>query len=174
MFWETATANFIFKLKYNKIHTDVLTRKRSPSKRELLALVMSVFDPFGLVANFLERAKILLQEVWKSHIKWDDVVPESIAKKWYIIQDLLYKLKTFKIPRCYLVDDDNVNIELHCFVDSSESAMAAVCYFKFEYLNGKTTVCFVCGKTKCCPTKYMSIPSSSNGIKTKEISNRVS
>lgn len=37
-------------------------------KRELLILVMSIFYPLGLVANFVVHGKILVQEVWRSGI----------------------------------------------------------------------------------------------------------
>ncbi|XP_064551490.1 uncharacterized protein LOC135437482 isoform X1 [Drosophila montana] len=49
-------------------------------------------------------------------------------------------------------------IQLHVFVDASQSAFAAVAYLRVTYDNNDVRVCFVCAKTKCAPMKTMSIP----------------
>lgn len=42
--------DFIFVLKFHKVSNKVITMKRTPTKRELLSISMSVFDPYGFAA----------------------------------------------------------------------------------------------------------------------------
>ncbi|XP_041673814.1 uncharacterized protein LOC121529877 [Drosophila eugracilis] len=49
-------------------------------------------------------------------------------------------------------------IELHVFVDASQSAFTTVAYWRVTYKNGNVLVSFVCAKTKCAPIRTMSIP----------------
>lgn len=71
MVWDTTSDEFKFQLNFNRIEAMVLERKRIPTKREFLAIVMSVYDPLGLLADFLVYMKVLLQLVWRSGIEWD-------------------------------------------------------------------------------------------------------
>ncbi|XP_055923565.1 uncharacterized protein LOC129953999 [Eupeodes corollae] len=48
-------------------------------------------------------------------------------------------------------------IELHIFTDASESAFAAVGYFRILYLNA-VDIAFAFGNTRCAPKKILSIP----------------
>lgn len=63
MFWGTATDSFTYSLKFTKVNEQMLSGEYCPTKREVLRILMSVFDPLGLLANFLVYAKILLQEI---------------------------------------------------------------------------------------------------------------
>lgn len=53
-----------------------------PTKREMLRLVMSIYDPLGLVASFVIHGKILIQEVWRTKTDWDSKIPTDIATRW--------------------------------------------------------------------------------------------
>ncbi|XP_043069703.1 uncharacterized protein [Drosophila bipectinata] len=44
------------------------------------------------------------------------------------------------------------------FVDASQSAFAAVVYWRITYEDGDVQVRFVCAKTKCAPMRTMTIP----------------
>lgn len=50
-----------------------------PTKREMLSLIMSLFDPLGLVAHLAIIGRLLLRETWKIDCDWDDQVPDSLA-----------------------------------------------------------------------------------------------
>ncbi|XP_062541336.1 uncharacterized protein LOC134209365 [Armigeres subalbatus] len=55
---------FTFAIQFRENLKRLLDGNTYPTKRELLSLVMSIFDPLGLVANFVIHGKILVQEVW--------------------------------------------------------------------------------------------------------------
>ena len=71
-----------------------------PTKRNILSMMASVFDPLGLVSPILVSAKILLQELCKGKLGWDETPDEGIIKSW---KRWLIDLKTTKeilFPRC--------------------------------------------------------------------------
>ena len=45
------------------------------TKREVLQETAKVFDPLGLLQPVTVAAKILIQELWKENIDWDDPLP---------------------------------------------------------------------------------------------------
>ena len=59
------------------------------TKQEILQDSSSIFDPFGLITPVTIQAKILLQELWKVHIDWDEPLEESFQSRWIkIIQEI--------------------------------------------------------------------------------------
>ena len=59
------------------------------TKREILQGSSSIFDPLGLITPVTIQAIILLQELWKQHIDWDEPLEESFQNRWIkIIQEI--------------------------------------------------------------------------------------
>jgi len=54
----------------------------SHTKRRVLSIVMSIFDPLGLLGFFNARAKIILQNIWRSGVSWDDAIKEPDEIDW--------------------------------------------------------------------------------------------
>ena len=48
------------------------------TKRALLSLVASVFDPVGWLSPFVLRGKLLVQRIWAKELRWDDDVPDEV------------------------------------------------------------------------------------------------
>lgn len=74
----TSNDDFKFQLNFNKIDSMILELKRILTKREFLAIVMSVYDPMGFLADFLVYMKVLLQLVWRTGIEWDQPLPTHL------------------------------------------------------------------------------------------------
>ena len=53
--------------------------KEKPTKRQLLSISSLLFDPKGLLASVVLIAKLIFQELWKSNIDWDDLVPDDVG-----------------------------------------------------------------------------------------------
>ncbi|XP_044314311.1 uncharacterized protein LOC123037477 [Drosophila rhopaloa] len=64
----------------------------------------------------------------------------------------------FRCPRQYFGRGAVRTIEVHVFVDASQSAFAAVAYWRVTYEDGNVLVSFVWANTKCAPMRTMSIP----------------
>ncbi|XP_062703662.1 uncharacterized protein LOC134286107 [Aedes albopictus] len=132
----------------------------TPTKREVLRLVMSLFDPLGLVASFVIEGKVIIQEIWRSKVGWDEQIPGEILPRWQQWLEILRSLDKVKIPRCYFPgysQEAYESLELHVFVDASESAFAAAAYFRVVD-NGTIRCCLVSAKTKVAPLQSIGIP----------------
>ncbi|XP_052901590.1 uncharacterized protein LOC128309263, partial [Anopheles moucheti] len=158
MWWDTTTDSFSFKL--SRVRHLELARKDKPlSKRQMLKTLMSIYDPLGLIAGVLFYLKVLLQEVWRCQLSWDDEVPDEIRRKWDLWMERLPELESIVIPRCYrqLVPLPELSLQLHVFVDAGADGYAAVAYFRFEY-EGRIEVVLVGSKARVAPLKYLSVP----------------
>ncbi|XP_058838795.1 uncharacterized protein LOC131694256 [Topomyia yanbarensis] len=160
MWWDTRADCFTFKLS-PRHDTGLLSGQTAPTKRELLRTLMTIFDPLGLIANFLMYLKVLLQEVWRSGVGWDEKITGNLLDKWKIWLRVLQEVQSVSVPRCYRkrtsASDETTTIELHTFVDANESGYAAVSYFRFE--EGDDIECAIASaKTRVAPLKYVTIP----------------
>lgn len=158
MRWCTGNDNFVFAMQFDRADRDVITGARRPTKRQLLSIAMSVFDPFGYLANFMLHTKTMIQILWRLGVAWDELIPESMFRQWQLWCSETSRVKQFRMPRCYSVNlMTAINIQLHLFADSSEEAFAAVAYWRIESYD-TTEVTFVAGKVKCTPLKILSVP----------------
>lgn len=156
MWWDTGSDTFTFSLKFNKGNKELLSGELVPTKREVLKVVMSVFDPLGLLSHLLVYAKILLQEIWREKIDWDSKISDSSHLKWQEWLTMLHKIEDVNLPRCYHPNFCNGSTELHVFVDGSESAYAAAVYARVEA--GGVKCILLSAKTKVCPLKGLTVP----------------
>ena len=88
------------------------------TQRTVLSFISSVFDPFGLVAPYTVRARLLLKGMWKiSGQNWDDELPEDIKDKFLEWHSGLPLLGQLTIPRCNFTEPVD-QIKIHMFGDS--------------------------------------------------------
>jgi hypothetical protein len=153
LWWDPTSDTFQFRLKSEIINFD---KKQRPTKRNVLKLIMSIFDPLGLFANFTIRGRILLQEIWRSGIGWDDRIGQKPHGLWLTWIDDLQNITTFRIPRCYSTDSSR-EVEVHVFCDASKKAFAAAAYLRIMG-NNNINVCLIVARAKVAPTKPISIP----------------
>ncbi|XP_053686266.1 uncharacterized protein LOC128735804 [Sabethes cyaneus] len=160
MWWNTRDDVFTYKIGWHRYDTALLAGQRRPTKREVLRVLMSIFDPLGLISHVLSYLKILLQQIWRSGVQWDEPINEDSFHKWLTWLKVLPLVEQLRIPRCYnklYSMDDADEIQLHTMVDASENAMAAVCYLRF--LKDDIFNCsIVAAKTRVAPLKFVSIP----------------
>ena len=127
------------------------------TKRAILRVVMSLFDPLGFLCNCTVRAKILLQDVLRSGIGWAEKVAGRQLKKWTEWISFLLALSNVTVPMCYSLEmRHRVRVDLHLLCDASEQACAAVAYWRIT-TQDKTEVAFSMGKSRVAPLKPMSI-----------------
>ncbi|XP_062538531.1 uncharacterized protein LOC134206817 [Armigeres subalbatus] len=159
MWWCTSTDVFTFKVKWDRYDTDLWEGNRRFTKREVLRVLMTIFDPLGLIAPFLMFLKILLQEIWRSGIQWDQKIDDNAFGKWCSWLNVLPLVEQVKIKRCFCpqLAPKYYEVQLHTFVDSSENGMAAACYLRFVQ-DEAVHCCLVAAKTRVAPLKYHSIP----------------
>ena len=65
------------------VFTFVITLKGGPmTKRGILRITCSLFDPLGFLIPFLLKAKLLIQELWRLELEWDEVLDENQQRYW--------------------------------------------------------------------------------------------
>ena len=97
----------------------------NPTKRRVLSIIARLFDPVGWLSSFVIRGKILLQELWKQGVGWDQGLPQNLVKCWEgFLQDLRYIAK-IQIPR-WVGTKSHDHVQIHAFAVASQHAYAAV------------------------------------------------
>ncbi|XP_065083544.1 uncharacterized protein LOC135705687 [Ochlerotatus camptorhynchus] len=158
LWWCTDKDTFTFKVGWTRYDKALLEGQRRPTKREVLRVLMSIFDPLGLIAHFLIYLKVILQEIWRSGAQWDEEINDELFLKWQTWLRVLPEVESVQIPRCYHAQEFSDRVtELHTFVDASENGFAAVSYLRFS--DGKEVECtLVAAKSRVAPLKFQSIP----------------
>lgn len=158
MYWDPLLDVFIYKLHTNNMVEKMLDETHHPTKRELLTTLMKVFDPLGLIAHYLIRAKMILQEVWRDGTNWDEPINARLLMPWREWVKELQNIEMIKIPRQYApVNPLETKVQLIIFVDASETGFAATGYFLFT-TNDHSHVAHVMAKAKVAPLKQLSMP----------------
>jgi hypothetical protein len=106
----------------------------SPTKRNLLSALASLFDPLGIISPVIVSAKILFQEVCKDKVDWDENFTEELLHKWEGWYRDLIETKEITIPRCIYQHraEDVLECTLHGFGDASKKAYCSVVYFVYH------------------------------------------
>ena len=127
------------------------------SKRSVLSLSSKLYDPLGLVEPVTVKAKIMMQELWKHNLKWDQELPESFKENWVKWLKELQNLTPLEIPRQYF-NNVGSEVQLHVFCDSSQLANGAVAYLRGSTPKRGTKCTFVMSKSKVAPIKPQTMP----------------
>ena len=131
--WSPDKDIFSFTINFPRIDSRLISGEKKPTKREVLKLIMSVFDPLGLLAVMTIRGKILMQDIWRSGLDWDTLLPEDLTKKWTTLLEDVRESTKLRIPCCYVIGIGKLReTQLHIFCDASTQAFAAVGYFRLE------------------------------------------
>ena len=97
--WDTNSDCFVY---------EVVKRNIAETRRKMLSLTAALFDPTGILAPFLVRAKILLQQLWHCGIGWDDLLAIRASRgvagraRWnFSISHLPFLSSCSRQPICY-------------------------------------------------------------------------
>ncbi|XP_058835287.1 uncharacterized protein LOC131692322 [Topomyia yanbarensis] len=161
MIWIPNEDVFAFTAQFRPDLHLLLTGDTIPTKRQVLQVVMSLFDPLGIIATFTIHGKILIQDLWRSGIGWDDPIRDADFASWQRWVKLTPELDRVKIPRCYFPNYDQhsyQSLQLHVFVDASELAYCCVAYFRIVDGDGTARCSLVASKAKVTPLRPQTIP----------------
>ena len=129
------------------------------TRRKVLSVIASVFDPMGLVSPFVLLGKQILQEACAAGLNWDDDLPDPIKQRYKEWCVQLQELSSLTIPRCIKPHDFNVSsIEFHHFADASTSGYGVCSYIRYIDQNGSGSVSLVYAKSRVSPNKPVTIP----------------
>ena len=105
MLWFVEADQFGFK---------VFIKDRPCTRRGILSAVSSLYDPLGMATPFILPAKLLLQDLCRRGLGWDDEVPDLHLTHWLAWVDDLPKISRIAIGRCVKpVKSSDPRISLH-------------------------------------------------------------
>ena len=138
------------------------------TRRGVLSVVNSIYDPLGLAVPVLLEGKLLLQQLvlmgkknnTDTPLGWDDPLPDTLLSQWQRWRNSLLHLEKVSVPRCYHPADfgEIVRREIHAFSDASKDAIGASVYLRL--FNEKDEICtaLLFGQSKVAPVQTTSIP----------------
>ena len=146
----------------------VSTPDRPFTRRGVLSLVNSIYDPLGLAAPVLLEGRLLLHQLvtmgkktsTSASLGWDDPLPEALARRWQRWKSGLLKLEDMSVRRCYHPKNFGAatRVEVHAFSDASQRAIGAAVYLRQFNEREEAAVSLVFGRAKVAPTNPVSIP----------------
>jgi hypothetical protein len=131
-------------------HTEVILDV--VTKRTFLSVIAKLFDPLQLLAPFIIRAKMILQQSWISGLTLDEPFSPTLEEQVHTWARELPLIANFEVPKCYK-NNTPVNTAIHTFTDASSLA-----YVRNVYIDGTITVRIVLAKARVTPLKAVSIP----------------
>ena len=140
--WNCVSDEFIFKFEALL----KLAEGLEPTRRNLLKVTSSFFEPLGILSPVLVQMKLLFQVLCQEKVAWDTALPESVRRKWIAWLQDLREVQQIIVPRC-----------LYDGIDASERAYCAVVYLVLETSSGNYRV-LLTSKARVAPLTKQSIP----------------
>ena len=117
--WNRSEDTFIFK--FDKLVK--IAQALSATKRNVLKIAASVYDPLGILSPMVVKMKVLLQEACYLQYAWDTPLPDELARIWRKWIDDLEKIKSIEV--------EIVSHALHGFADASLIGYCSVVYLVY-------------------------------------------
>ena len=154
------TLGVMWDLEEDQLTYSNLTVKPPLTRRGMLGLVCSVYDPLGIIAPFTVIGRLLVQEQTKSQRGWDEPLEEGLQQRWKGWMSQLDSLSRIKVTRC--VKPKNFGriqrCELHHFADGSTVAYGAVTYARLVNEHGEVHCSLITARARVAPLKKISVP----------------
>ena len=128
------------------------------TRRIVLQQVMSIFDPYGLLAPFVLIAKILLRETWTQQLQWDDLLTPTMYSKWTEFFVQLLEANKFRFERCVTPRGAVGKPILILFSDGSQVAYGCAAYIRWTLSDGTYFCRLLMAKCRISPLRRISIP----------------
>ena len=144
----------------DKIGFKIDLPKRPCTRRGILSVTCSLYDPLGLAAPVTIVPKLFMQDLCKRKFDWDQAIPQQDEFLWNKWLSELPDLETMDLTRCVKPSDfGTVKLfELHHFCDASSVAWGAVSYLRMVNAEQRIHCAFMIGKSRLAPLKTLSIP----------------
>lgn len=148
--WNLATDKFFYKLR--EPDEDQITW----TKRRILSKLGKMYDPNGFLGPVIMRGKIIIQELWRDQMDWDQEIEGVIKRDWTNFNQDLKNIHLISINR-WIGTVGNDNMQLHGFCDASEKGYGAVIYSRVR--EGETyRTEIIAAKSRVAPLKVTTIP----------------
>ncbi|XP_068986183.1 uncharacterized protein [Bombus flavifrons] len=159
--WNSFDDSILYSVKINSTASRI-------TKRTISSEIAKIYDPLGLLAPVIVRAKMLLQRLWTLKIDWDESLPAVLHTEWNTYYAQLPLLNNVRFPRKTIIKAA-AEIELHGFCDASERRYGACIYLRTITPDGHVWTQLLTAKSKVAPLKSQTIPNKSETNGTRAI-----
>ena len=138
----------------------IVLNDKPPSRREILSVISSVYDPLGFAAPFTLPAKKILQYLCREGVGWDDTIPDQYQVRWAKWLGELPVLEQFKVNRCFKPAEFGtvVSQQICLFSDASSVGYGSVAYLRLRDDSDRVYCTFLMGKARLAPIKFVTKP----------------
>ncbi|XP_059608215.1 uncharacterized protein LOC132256052 [Phlebotomus argentipes] len=150
MIWNSSSDDFRYTSPMD-ISEDIST------KRHMASGVAKFFDPVGLMGPVIVEAKIMLQDMHRMKLGWDEPVPPEVQKQWKDFVLRLRDITQIRIPRWISMFSNPDGVELHAFCDASGKAYGVAIYV-VTIFQGQRFARLLMAKSRVAPKKEITIP----------------
>lgn len=154
--WRPSKDVFYFKIK-NPPEVNKIT------KRSVVADIARLYDPIGYLSPTILLAKVIIQDLWRSKIDWDEEIRDDhengmkSASTWNSFRNQLPNVEQIEIPRWIGVNVSSQK-QLHGFADASQYAYGIAFYVRVENIDHTIQSNLVFSKTRVAPIRTATIP----------------
>ena len=126
----------------------------------ILSVVNSIYDPLGFLSPFTLPPMLMLQEMCKRKVGWDDKIEQTFSQKWSQWLANLHKLSLLKVVRCIKRKGFGQlnHAQLYHFSDAREYGYGTVSYLRLESSSKEVSIAFMFGKSRVVSLKQTKIP----------------
>lgn len=155
VYWALTNDTFTFK---------VSLPEKPFTRRGVLSVVNSVYEPLGIAVPVVLKGKLLLQRYGimgrrrnGEQLNWDDFLPDNLMQRLECWKDSLINLDQVSFCRCYKPKDFGqvVRIEIHSFSDASQDASGAVVCLRQLNERNDVNIFFLFGQSKVAPPSQL-------------------
>ena len=109
----------------------MVIKYRPATRRGILSVMASIYDPLGFLAPIILPAKMILQDLCRLNVRWDDEIPTEYFVLWQQWLADLTKLSEFAVELCFKPPNFKVkSAQLHHFSDASERGYGSVSFLR--------------------------------------------
>ena len=137
---------------------NVQLQDKPVTRRGILSVRSTIFDPLGFVSPFILPAKHIGQEAIRQGLEYDDKLPEKLQQRWCEWKEEAPALSKFKIKRWQSSPGKGAARELHHFCDASNVGFGTVSYLREKQEDGQINVSLLYAKSRVTPLKKITIP----------------
>ena len=138
----------------------VVVSSKPLTRRGVLSTVSSIFDPLRLISPVVLEGKMILQEMCRRKLDWDDPLPECLHGRWSKWLDSLPSLEQLSIARCFkpAVFGKVRAVELHHFSDACNKGYGQCSYLRITDEENRVHCSLVMAKSRVTPLRVVTIP----------------
>ena len=128
------------------------------TKRTVLSYIARIYDPIGIAAAFLIRAKIGMQRLWLKGLSWDEELPPEIQAAWTSFFQEMNWLNNVMFERSLTPDSIIGAPSLIIFADASKEAFGTCAYARWKLGDQSFVARFITAKSRVSPLKPLTVP----------------